>query len=307
MSRWSESTKESTVMTASSQIDSMEAGSSHQSTEHRTYPPYIYGGRGSDDSQASYEPVTPTDDLQDGRANIVHIQTTDSGTENDYLEPRKAPLPPASLPAVSRLPRLLPRPGLAGDKTTVPQSMLQTLSIRKKAANVPAPLKVSRIRIYACKDVAEGLSVPLTASVHCIEGRLPCSRKRKPCSTTSIPTQGKQGQSSPIAFSRDSQGRTMSSTRGGQKRIVQQNTASILYLVCIQDYSQVYFKRISEELHLIPYKGHFCRIDKQCNTLPRSHGFLSTLQSSDAQASCSAGLCGEQVCRLWLCFVKVAL
>lgn len=91
--------------------------------------------RGSNDSQISYGPITPQDELGP-HAGIVTI----AGMPNFGESPRKAPVPPTqagpvSIDTTSKLSR---RPSLT-------QSMMRTLNGRKKDTKPPPPLNVGTL------------------------------------------------------------------------------------------------------------------------------------------------------------------
>lgn len=169
-SRWSESTRESRAVTRSSFA---ESGTRSRATSDAATPGVhdrepaplreAVGvalvqdpaesaiaarahGRGSDDSQNSYGPLTPTD--ADGAAPpslAISLSLLDS---DDYLAaPRKAPLPPSPSPKATS--PNVPSPAAFKGQSRRPsfsQSMMRTLSGRKKETLIPPPLEVCGLR-----------------------------------------------------------------------------------------------------------------------------------------------------------------
>lgn len=162
-SRWSESTQQSRATRAASHSDDSSRLSqgtsiaSRQSSQPVTDAQYTSSicitkrpslvevqafrngnldqrsARGSDDSQNSVGPITPCDEIDDN-----HIKV--GGLYSFGEAPRKAPLPPVSTVEVPKdmTSKLARRPSLT-------QSMLRTLSGRKKETRPPPPLVVSEV------------------------------------------------------------------------------------------------------------------------------------------------------------------
>lgn len=160
MSRWSESTRSSEPQPSLASVRSPEVhhlareGSARSHITGQMATLYIdevpaiaaksiateafLRGRGSDDSQASYGPPTPTDELA-----VPPVQIALEEPENDmYNTPRRAPLPPGSGMSpvlMANLPGKVP----SNRRGSVTQSMMRTLTGKKREGIIPPPLDVS--------------------------------------------------------------------------------------------------------------------------------------------------------------------
>ena len=165
-SRWSESTRESRALTHSSFAESSTrsratSDAANPGARRRdSLPPKGEAaaplardpaasplvdrahGRGSDDSQNSHGPLTPTD--ADGAAPPSLTISLSLLETDDYLAaPRKAPLPPSPLPrTVSPSVPSPIAPKAQSRRPSFSQSMMRTLSGRKKETLIPPPLEV---------------------------------------------------------------------------------------------------------------------------------------------------------------------
>ena len=163
VSRWSESTHDSSATDAtgvtsisilpgqnnSSSPRSFHARPSRQLTvdvpveqdtaEYAEWRHTIVRSRGSEDSQASCGPVTPTDDVDQP----VLISLPSKGVLDTHLStPRRAPVPPTLTTIQPLQSRQLP-PFTESDRPlSLTQSMMRSLSGRKKEMNVSHPFEV---------------------------------------------------------------------------------------------------------------------------------------------------------------------
>ena len=149
MSRWSESTRASQQASLASSSEAGQSSLAAQGSQishaagdipsmciSEAAQELFMRGRGSDDSQASYGPMTPTEESQ-----VPPIQIVDAEAEGLYSAPRKAPLPPSTGQASPVLASLPGRSTMA-HRGSVTQSMMRTLSKKKKEGIIPPPLEV---------------------------------------------------------------------------------------------------------------------------------------------------------------------
>ena len=153
MSRWSESTRESQQPSLAGRSEFTQGSPSRQGsrissivgqipTMHisEAAQEQLMRGRGSDGSQASYGPPTPTDELA-----VPPIEIGLSEEARLYAAPRKAPSPPpgskSDSPVLAKLPERPPGQG----RGSVTQSMMRTLTGKKREGIIPPPLDVSSV------------------------------------------------------------------------------------------------------------------------------------------------------------------
>lgn len=104
---------------------------------------------GSEGSQASIGPRTPTDDVTNPVS--VAITSDDSSQSSNYFEsPRKAPCPPSNGTDATTTLSSRPTPKRPLQRrSSLSQSMMRTLSGRKREVVPPPPIQVSFSRNYS--------------------------------------------------------------------------------------------------------------------------------------------------------------